>query len=579
MQSSLRWWPACLALTLTAFGPARAQAPAQDLRFEAGEHLYALSELLAGGEPLYQELFKNGWPTDRLHRRLTRELDADALVASYLGSGAGLPLSATSYQDARAQRAKQPGLTAALLLRQELTIYKNLTGATFNIPPQFDPVAIPYHRARAELNQAYSKNDLASLRWKATTTPRHSLDALGFALLVEARYARQQLLRRHEAQVDGKPVQQWGATAEGGFFGFVALHSAVAKLHELRRLVVDANAQEFSAKPSLGLPPLDEFRYFFPTGWTTSPRAGGPDHFLIDGPDKLKSHLFGLSAVLLGACEVLTLTDAEGGPRELQGLFSDRPLPGTSAPLFEKDTVDVALDVALFAFKSLRSMHVNVTQARATSLGGLNVRGTTITPTDLGAFLLALEAFRVEVQLTYRGADRHPRYAEIQEEQRKADTLLRSLANASLLAWDADEPGMYDLYTIANNSRQGQTKSLASQALAVRGFLATHRHIAPAGESSPMLAAAERTLRWLDRERWDQKAQGYVEKTGDTAKAPAMAAVALLGALRDMALTTGDGRYLTRHMQYLESLVDRGLIRPAADRSASGFTPEVAFPK
>lgn len=94
-----------------------------------------------------------------------------------------------------------------------------------------------------------------------------------------------------------------------------------------------------------------------------------------------------------------------------------------------------------------------------------------------------------------------------------------------------------------------------------------------------MLAAAERTLRWLDRERWDQKAQAYVEKTGDTGKAPAMAAVALLAALRDMALTTGDGRYLTRHMQYLESLVDRGLLRPAADRSASGFAPEVAFPK
>lgn len=580
MQSSLRWWPACLALTLTVGAARPTRAQAQDLRFEAGEHLYALSELLAGGEPLYLELFKNGWPTDQQYRRLTRELDTQALVASYLGSGAGLPLSATSYVDGRAQRAKQPGLTAAVLLRQELNTYKQLTGATFTIPQQFDPVAVPYHRSRAELQQAFKPQDLGTLRWKATPSPRHSLDALGFALLVEARYARAQLTRRHEAQVDGKPVQQWGSTPEGGFFGFVALHCAVAKLHELRRLVVDANAQEFSAKASLGLPPLDEFRYFLPTGWTTSPRAGGPDHALLPGDDRLKSHLFGLSAVLLGACEVLTLTDGDTGPRELQGLFSDRPLPGTTTLPFEKDTADVALDVALFAFKSLRSMHVNVTQARATSLGGLNVRGTTITPTDLGVFLLALQAFRAEVQLTYRGADRHPRYAEIQEEQRKADTLLRSLANASLLAWDADEPGMYDLYTIANNSRQAQTKSLASQALAVRGLLATHRHVAAAGDSSPLLTAAERTLRWLDRERWDQTSQAYVERAGDnTTKAPAMAAVALLGALRDMALTTGDGRYLTRYMQYLDSLAGRGLIRSTADRAASGLAPEVAFPK
>lgn len=577
MQSSLRWWPACLALTLTVVGSARAQAPAQDLRFEAGEHLYALSELLAGGDSLYQELFKNGWPTDQQARSLTRELSIDALVASYLGSGAGVPLSAMSYEDARAQRTKQPGMTAALLLREELKTYKQLSGATFTVPQQFDPIAMPFHRSRAELGQAYNRNDLGTLRWKATESPRHSLDALGMALLVEARYARAQLLRRRDVQVDGKTVQQWGATPEGGFFGFVALHCAVAKLHELRRLVVDANVPAFAPKPSLGQPPLDEFRYFFPTGWTTSPRAGGPDHALLEGDDKLKSHLFGLAAVLLGACEVLTLTDGDAGPAELRGLFAERPAPG--APAFEKDTVDVALDVALFAFKSLRSMHVNVTQARATSLGGLNVRGTTITPTDLGAFLLALQAFKTEVQLTHRGADRHPRYAEIQEEQRKADTLLRSLANSSLLAWVADEPGMYDLYTIANNSRQAQTKSLVSQALAVRGLLATHRHIAPAGESSPLLTAAERTLRWVDRERWDQTSQAYVEKTGETAKAPAMAAVALLGALRDMALTTGDGRYLTRYMQYLDSLVGRGLIRSPADRSASGLAPEVAFPK
>ena len=178
-----------------------------------------------------------------------------------------------------------------------------------------------------------------------------------------------------------------------------------------------------------------------------------------------------------------------------------------------------------------------------------------------------------------RQPDRHPRNGELQDEQKKADTLLRSLAAASFRAWDADEPGFYDLYSISNNSRQAQTKSLAAQALAVRGLLATHRHVAPGGDTSPFLEVAERTLRWLDRERWDAGARAYTEKAdkaGAPVKVPAFGGAATLGALRDMALTTRDGRYLTRYTQCLESLAERGLVRAPADRVGAGLALEVA---
>ncbi len=580
MGPTSRQWPARVGLALIAALSTGevARAQGQDLRFEAAEQLYALSEALEGGDPLWGELFEHGWPTDRRHRRLTLELfgeRADALMASYLGSGAGLPLSAMSYEDRRAQRQKPSATTGPQLLRQELANYKQLSGATFNVPASFDPVGLPFERARAELSRAYDARDLGSLRWKDAPSSRHALDALGFALLCEARYARQQLLHRREAA--GSKTKLWGKTPEGGFLGLVAAHTAVAKLHELRRLIVDVRSEEFSPRDSLA--GLEDFRYFVPSGWTTSPRAGGPDHALLGGDDRLKSHLIGLSAVLLGACEMLALSDPEG-PKELQEVFSDKAPAGSSTPLFERDTFDVALDVALFAFRSMRAFHVNVIQGRATSLGGPTTRGSTITPTDLGLFLLALEALKDRARIGGRQAERHPRYAEVQDEQKKADTLLRSLANASFRAWDADEPGFYDLYSISNNSRQAQTKSLAAQALAVRGLLATHRHIAPGGETSPMLDVAERTLRWLDRERWDAGSQAYVEKPekeGAPAKVPALGAVATLGALRDMALTTGDGRYLTRYAQYLESLAARGLVREPADRAAAGLAPEVAF--
>lgn len=571
-------WPASLGVGLLLL-LTRTPARAQDLRFEAGEQLYALSELIEGGEPLWTQLFAHGWPTDQQHRRLTTELcgqSADAMMAAYLGSGAGVPLSSTAYEDERLQRAQKAGgghASAAALLRAELNTYKVLSGAELTIPPDFDPVAVPHQRARAELVRPFDAKNLGSRRWKEPGAQRCSLDALGFALLAEARYARLQLSKRRDGTIAGKPAKLFGATPEAGFHGLVALHAAIAKLHELRRLVVDTRGEAFTPKTSLA--GLEDFRYFVPSGFT--PLAKTPvEYELLEGDDRLKSHLLGLCAVLLGAAEMVALADAEG-PRELTAVFaSDKPLEGTTTLLFEKNVQDVALDVAVFAFRSMRAFHVNVTLGRATSLGGPNVRGTTITPTDLGLFLLALQAFKDKVRLGPKALDRHPRKADLEEEQRKADTLLRSLG-ASFRQWDADEPGFYDLYSVSNNVRQAQTKSLASQAFALRGLITTHRHVAPGGEPSPFLQAAERTLRWLDREKWDVQTQAYGEKAGASAKAPALGAVAVLGALRDMALATADGRYLTRYMQYLESLAGRGLLRQPADKAAAGLAPEVTL--
>src|SRR5690606_9952251 len=70
-STSSRVGLALLAL-VSAGGVARAQGP--DLRYETAEQLYALSEVLDGGAPLWAELFAQGWPTDARHRRLTLEL-------------------------------------------------------------------------------------------------------------------------------------------------------------------------------------------------------------------------------------------------------------------------------------------------------------------------------------------------------------------------------------------------------------------------------------------------------------------------------------------------------------------------
>lgn len=560
-----------------------APVSAQDLRFESGEHLAAVCELLEGGVPLEPELFRRGWPTDAAYKRLTGELTGEAgqrVLAAYLASGAGLTLSASTYEDQRFLRQARAGnaqQSIQQLVRFELGGYKQLAGATLQLPQAFDPVVVPYQRARAELEKSYAEGDVTTWRWKAQAgQTKYALDGLGFALLAQSRLAALQLaVKRKETQA-GREVQLLGRTADGGFWGLVALHCAVAQLHELRALVIDA--REEKASPRQTLQGLDEISFMFPSVWQSTPAPAGPPVHALDPAagdqpsESLKSYLFGLSAVLLGASELYAITDTSAGQKTpITELFA-----GNLAP-FEPTTNDVALDVALFAFRSLRSLHVNVIRQRATSLGSVRGGGNSISPTDLGTFLLALRAFREKVVIGAK-VQKHPRAAELTEEQSKAGVLVSTLGGV-FTQWAADSAGFYDRYVVETNAKSSDVRSLAGQGYAIRGLLVAHRQVAQGQTTSPFLDAALRTARWLDRERWDGQARTYVEMVANkpSTKLGPLGALGLLAALRELSLVTDDGRYLERYRQVLESLSARGLVRAPADKVGLGLAAEVAF--
>lgn len=565
-----------IPIILAAGAPALAQAP--EPKFDAGEHLEALSELMEGGSALAAQLFAHGWPTDAAYQRMTRQLAQDNAVkqmAGYLGSGAGLPLSASSYEDQRFQQKARGGAPVSNvqgLLRQELNAYKTLAGATnLQIPANFDPVAIPFQRARAETGRKWLLNDLATWKWSGTQPPpRYSLDALAWGLVCEARLARLELSTKRTESQAGAKAEYYGRTGEGGFLGLVALHTAIAKLHELRSLVVDHRSQKLSIRQTfLG---LDEMQYVLAAQWTSTASPNGAPAHTLDPGEALKSHLFALAGLLIGACELAELVNPEDAPRPILDLFE-----GQQAH-FEKDTYDLALDTALYAFRALRSLHVNVVKQRPTSLGGPVARGNTIGTSDLGLFILAISRFKTSIS-GERGQDKHPRASEIDEEQKKAGVLLTTLGGA-LRGWEADAPGFHDIYSVETNARSSQAKSLAAQGNAIRGLLVTHQLASQGGERTPFLEAALRTLRWLDKERWDGAAQAYVESTPDGKPSPRvgpLGGLAVLSALREAARLTGDGRYLERYRQYLETLAGKGLLRQPGDKVAPGFAPEVVL--
>ena len=571
-----------LALVALWGGPVYAQG-AQG--FEASSALYGAHELQAGGRPLYARLFAQGWPTDRGYRRLTLETagdTADRLFATYLASGVGLTLADSSYQRARHDEKVKAGerfATPSALLADELRLYRTLTGYQAQAD-SISPVVFPPERATAELSRTWSADDPRAWAWRRADGPIPvTLEGLGLALWGEASFAGAQLA---EVRVDGETGGReslLGPSAREGFFGLVALQAAAAKVHELRyRLLLDF--QEGTIVPSPDLLSMSPRRYYFPAAFTATPSSSGADYRArdLDG-GKLKSRLSGGAAVLLGLCELAALVGPDGPP-SVRGLFSERTVMGRKVTVFDPGLHEQIVEVAVFTFEALRTLHVSVEgRGRASSLADPRLRGATITPTDLGLYLMAIEAFVNKVQLP---ADRNrgaqgPLAARLEDEQRKARTLIGSLSGM-VLSWHQNQPGFYDSYDVSTSARASTTKSLASQAFAVRGLIATHRAVAGGAERSPFLKAAAEAVAWLDAELWSREVNAYAEvDSKGVRRAPLFGAVAVLGALREMALVTDDGRYLLRYRQYLETLHGRGLVREGEARIAPGLALEVTF--
>lgn len=561
---------------LALAAPTRAQ---DNNRLDTAHRAYATYELLRGGRPLSEELFRLGWPTSGEWQRLTHEMAADPgawLVQSTLGSGAGLRLSASEYEWSRADRAKRGGENVqgpAALLRRQIQAYRTIAGApgSLVLPGGWDPTFIPVWRADAQLGSTWHPDNVGTWTWRDSGQAVHTLEGLGFTLLSEVEYARQQLLHEREEDLGGRRAKYIGRNGRDGFFALVALHSALAKVAELRSLMFDLkNLTITSTSEPLK---LDELRYFCAHKWNSAVGANGRIvHTVVDGVDNQRSHLSGQAAVLMGLSNLALLCDPSlKGP--VSELWKERTIEGTKVPMFEKDTYLKVVELAVCVFRSMRTQHVDVRAGRAVSVSG----GRTITAADLGLYLTAIEAFMEIVPPTGpAGGDKSPLYKDLQDEQRKGRTLLTTLAE-QIRSWDdPQDPGLYDYYDVASNEQGTRSRSLASQAFCVRGLMAVHRALSRQTPRSMYVLSAEKLMRYLEQDRWVQQVGAYLEpKKGQNRSASLQAAAALLGALREMAVQAGDGRALMRYRQCLEGMQERGLYRPAADRAPPTLASEI----
>lgn len=565
-----------LAAALGVASPALAQ---ESNRLDTADRAYATYELLRGGRPLSEELFRLGWPTGRDWQQLTVETSGEAgawLVQSLLGSGAGLRLSASGYERARAEQAKRAGENVqgpAALLRRELQAYRVIAGAPpgLTLPGGWDPTFLPMWRADSTLTSAWNPDNVGSWTWRGDPQPHYSLDALGFTLLSEVEYASQQLGHEREENLGGRGTRYLGWTGRDGFFALVALHSALAKVAELKNLMFDLKSTTIT---STSAPlELDELRYFCAYRWDSAVGADGRIvHTALSGVDDQRSHLNGQAAVLLGLCRLALLCDpSHKGP--LADLWKERMVEGTKVPMFEKETFASVVELAVSVFRSMRTQHVDVRAGRAVSVSG----GRTIAAADLGLYLMAIDAF-MQLSCPDKGPQAQlPAFKELPEEQRKGRTLLTTLAE-QIRSWDdPKEPGVCDVYDVKSNEHATRTRSLASQAFCVRGLIAVHSALSRLNVRSTYPVAAEKLMRFLEQDRWVSQAGTYLEpKKGNSRSASLLGSAALLGALRSMAIRAEDGRALMRYRQCLDSLQAHGLYKAPGERTPPTLASEIS---
>lgn len=555
---------------------------AAEERVEVGARYYATWELLRGGHPLPPELFRLGWPTSADWQRLSLDLAAEPggrLVQAGLASGAGLRLSSSEYMRSRFEKLKRGGSTLQgplALLRGELQAFRDMAGAPSQlfIPGGFDPVCIPAWKAVPTLQKPWNELDLSTWEWVPVQNPEYRLEALGFAMLAEAEYARQQLTHERTENLAGKQTKYIGRSGLDGFFALLALHSALAKANELRSLILDLKPLTMIVPPPANVLELNELQCFFGPGWTT---AVGTDaraaHSVLQGTEMQRSHLRGQAAVLLGLSHLAALCDPSSTP----GSFHQKLSGLAPAPILDKSTLVELVKLAVFTFRSMRTLHFDVREARALSISD----GRTIAAADLGLYLTAIEAFMDLVKppsgSTAQSQLGQQPWKELIDEQKKGRTLLSALA-AQLSSWDdAKDPGLFDVYDVKNNLGQGKSRSLEAQAMCVRGLVATHKVLAKGSARSQYSATAERLMRFLERDRWLGPAGTYLEpKVGNAPRqAKLLGAASILGALRELAIHTQDGRALMRYQQCLVSLHARGLYRPPGDKSPPSLAVEV----
>lgn len=511
-------------------GAMRAPNPSvTSLRYEACEETYLGNECMLSGIPFFEQVSRMQLPANFDLEALASLTSGDAawfsryhLNSLFLQSGMGLHLI---YGPMIGPQAKEEGVTAEEFLQSLFNKFSESTGLKA-MPKGLYPIFTEFASGEPLYMSLPDFNDLSTLRWDPTKSEKIiKMGALGQALLNQTLWAEYFLSANHDEALLGN-------TADEGFLGAVLILEAINKMLLLENnLAYDhtdlgrVNPFEYEAKPKY-FPHEVAIEFSYGDGKKPPEPTG---YYVTDSTSKLKDQ----ASLLWATSEFYYLSDPkiEDNYDEVFGSVAE-------GALFSAEPHRLALGLTAVVFKNMLAMHFNPLMGTFVSKYYDGQQDSVIKATDAGMALIAL-------------SNTYFRLQDVEEMKEGAKNIIKRQALFLAENLQGADGGFDEEYNLALKKPSAGPKTLASQAVAIRGLLSAYK---VTGDEN-FLDAALGGYKFMNDHLFSSVAGLYRSEEGaDLSVYTPFVVGSTLGALREVALATADSEPLGRFKTFFNSI-------------------------
>jgi len=513
---------------------ARLHENVSESRFNTANATYAANELLLSGVPFFEKITQLGLPTDKELVSITSEEAYwfSRYVLSSLGLESGLGIHLRQSRRMILQ-AEEEGIPVEEFYAKFLERVGERTGLD-SPPPGMYPIFVEFASGEPELTELPDFGDYGTLRWNPqkfdkTITPA----ALGQSLYQEALWAEYFFSSKHGENLLGNDAVE-------GYIGSMVVAAAASKMHYLRaegiydgKELGGVNPFGYEAK-LLYYPHQIMVELAYPDEAPPRPAS----YRVIDS----SSRLFDQASLLLGTSEFYRFSD----PKIEDNWDAVFGSPAEGA-LFPPEPHNTAKGLTGVVLKNIVAMHFDPVRQTLVSTWANGERGTKISSVDAGMTLLAL-------------ANVYNAFHDDEDLKQGAAKTLERQANFLSEYMQLPDGGFVESYDIETSIYEKVPRTLASQAMAIRGLLAAYQ----VTENSSYLESALSSLNFMNESLWSSSAKMYRSAEGaELSRYSPLDVASALAALREVVLVKQDNEALKKFRQFFLAAVKKNGLQMA----------------
>jgi len=499
-------------------------------RFDTMNAAYAANELLLSGVPFFEKVTQLGLPTDKEFVSITSEeaywYSRYILSALSMQSGMGLHL----IQSQRiVLQAEEEGVSAQEFYDKLLARIRERTGLD-TPPPGIYPVFAEFASGEPGLTELPDFSDYGTLRWNPQKFDKTISPAvLGQTLYNQTLWAEYFFGSKHGENMLGNDAVE-------GYIGSILVAEAISKMHFLKSEIVYDGRKLGSVNPFAYEAKLLYYPHQIMVELSYPEDAPPlPVGYEVVDPS---SQLFDQASLLLGTSEFYHFSDPKIEDN-WDAVFGSPP-----NALFPPEPHRTAKGITGVVLKNIIAMHFDPVRQTFVSTWANGERGKTISSRDAGLTLSAL-------------ASVYDAFHDDEEIKQGALKMLERQAQFLSEYMQLPDGGFAESYNIEMSAHAEAPRSLASQALAIRGLIAAYQIT----ENEGFLQSSLSALNFMNTNLWSPAAKMYRSAEGaELSSYTPLDIMATLGALREAVLLKQDGNSLDRFKQlFVTALKKNGM--------------------